>query len=419
VTSVALRVVAGRPEMPAGPGPASVALAACPLAVMRLDLGDFRNYARLRLETPARPVVLVGPNGAGKTNLLEAISFLAPGRGLRRAALAEPQRAGAPDGAGWAVAARLDTPGGEVAVGTGLPAGGSDGRRGGARRAVRVDGADARGQAALAERLNIVWLTPDMDRLFQEAPSVRRRFLDRLVFGYDPGHATRINAYEKALAERARLLRDGADRAWLAAVEETLAREGVAVAAARRETVARLDAALAAADAGSADDFPRAAMALDGEVEGWLAEGPALAAEERLAAAFAASRAIDAAAGRALRGPHRSDLAVRHRDADTPAARGSTGEQKALLAAIVLAHARLVAAQTGAPPLLLLDEVTAHLDPRRRAALFARVLALGAQAWFTGTDAAAFAPLAGHAHFLRVEAATLRPFDPSLTVETT
>lgn len=357
--------------------------AACAPHVARLSLRDFRSYAALELATEARLVVLTGPNGAGKTNLLEALSFLSPGRGLRRARLAEATRYGA---AGWTVAAAIVMPHGEVTVGTGF-------RGEGERRAVRIDGADAPGPAALAEAFGLAWLTPQMDRLFSEGPGARRRFMDRLVFAFDPGHAARVSAYEKAMRERARLLEQGgADPAWLSALEAQMAERGVAVAAARRDALARLARALAEAPG----PFPRAEAAVDGVVEAWLDEAPAVEVEARFAAALKEARRADAPCP----GPHRSDLAVRHAAKGIPAALCSTGEQKALLIAILLANARLERARRGMPPVLLLDEATAHLDAERREALFEELLALGAQAWLTGQERAPFSPLRGRAQFL-------------------
>jgi DNA replication and repair protein RecF len=269
---------------------------------------------------------------------------------------------------------------------------------------VRIDGENARGQAALGEVIGVTWLTPQMDRLFIEGPSARRRFLDRLVLGLDPAHAARVSSYEHAMRERSRLLRDGqtsnrpGDPVWLEAIEETVAAQGVAVAAARRDAVERLDAACAAADG----PLPRARLSLQGTLETWLDELPALAAEERFRAALKDSRAADAAAGGATIGPHRSDLAVAHAEKGIPAESMSTGEQKALLISIVLAHARLQRRTRGEPPLLLLDEVAAHLDAARRDALFATLLDLESQVWLTGTDAAIFAPLRHAARFLSV-----------------
>ena len=251
-----------------------------------------------------------------------------------------------------------------------------------------------------------MWLTPPMDRLFLEGPSARRRFLDRLVLGLDPGHASRVAAYDQALRERSRLLRDGpADPSWLAALEEVMAQQGVAVAAGRREAVQRLDQACAEA----AGPFPRARLRLVGTVEGWLETLPALAAETRLASALAANRQDDARTGATAVGPHRSDLAVSLAEKGIAAESASTGEQKALLITILLAHATLRRAVRGEPPLLLLDEIAAHLDASRRAALFEALLRLDAQAWLTGTDAALFAPLRGDAQFLSVQDGSLSP----------
>jgi DNA replication and repair protein RecF len=367
------------------------------VGVTRLVLTDFRNYREARLTLGSEPVVLTGPNGAGKTNLLEAVSFLAPGRGLRGAKLSEIDRRQAPGcedpAPGWAVAAVVATGRGTLRVGTGR-----DGLAG-ERRTVRIDGEPIRSQAALGERLGLVWLTPSMDRLFVEGPGGRRRFLDRLVLGLDPGHASHVAAYEHALRERSRLLRDGpADPAWLAALEGVMAERGVAVAAGRREAVQRLDRVCAEAEG----PFPRARLTLVGMVEDWLGAMPALAAEERLAAALAANRQSDAQAGGALLGPHRSDLAVGLAEKGIAAELASTGEQKALLISILLAHAKLQRALRGEPPLLLLDEIAAHLDTSRRAALFEELLRLDGQAWLTGTDAALFTPLRHRAQFLSV-----------------
>ena len=365
-------------------------------AVHRLALTDFRSYARLRLDVDARPVVLFGANGAGKTNVLEAISFLAPGRGLRRSRLTDVARRGA--STGWAVAAEVVGPDGVPAdIGTGT-VGETDAASG--RRAVRIDESAQRGPASLAEVLTLVWLTPQMDRLFQDDATARRRFLDRLVFGYDPLHARRVAAYERALRQRARLLRTGnANPGWLAALEETMAEYGIAVAAARRELVARLEGGLAQ----GVGPFPRAAIAVDGTVENWLDGMAAVDAEFAFRAALAESRSRDAESGGAAVGPHRSDMAVQHLANDLPAPLCSTGEQKALLISIVLADARLKAARRRAAPLLLLDEVVAHLDGERRTALFDEILALGAQAWLTGTDRDAFSPLGDAAQFLAVD----------------
>jgi DNA replication and repair protein RecF len=282
---------------------------------------------------------------------------------------------------------------GPVRIGTGREP------EGGERRIVRIDGEPARSQAALGERLSVLWLTPQMDRLFVEGPGGRRRFLDRLVLGLDPAHATRVAGYEQALRERARLLRDGpSDPVWLAALEEVMAQQGVAVAAGRRDAIERLDRVCAEADGA----FPRARLALIGTVEDWLGRMPALATEEQFKAALMANRTSDTAAGGAVLGPHRSDLAVSYADKGVAAESASTGEQKALLIAILLAQVTLQRATRGEPPLLLLDEVAAHLDQGRRAALFEALAGLESQTWVTGTDTALFAPLRNCARFLSV-----------------
>ena len=369
------------------------------LWIGRLALTDFRCYARAELTADGRPVVLTGPNGAGKTNLLEALSFLAPGRGLRSARLGAVDRRlpGAQTSVGpWAVAARLHSPSGEVAIGTGREAPIGEERR--ERRALRIDGIPAKGQTPLGELLAVIWLTPQMDRLLQEGASGRRRFLDRLVFAFDPAHAARVGEWEHAWRERQRLIEEAADPAWLSAIEQRLAESGVAIAAARRELVARLGSATAVPG-----PFPRPELALDGEVEAWLEESPALAVEERLRAALARSRSSDGGGP----GAHRSDLKVVHGQKGVLAAEASTGEQKALLVALVLAHARLMAAERGAPPVLLLDEVAAHLDEERRRHLFEALLSLGAQAWMTGTEEALFQPLGAAAQFFRIKDAAI------------
>ncbi|MGE3933722.1 MAG: DNA replication/repair protein RecF [Rhodospirillaceae bacterium] len=376
----------------------------------RIGLTDFRGYARLRLDLDPRPVVLTGPNGAGKTNLLEAVSFLVPGRGLRRARLAEVGRRdpGAAAGRPWAVAATVATPDGPVDIGTGLEATEEADDDGAGRRAVRIDGVARRGQAALADVVSALWLTPEMDRLFTESAGARRRFLDRMVYGFDRGHAARVAAYEHAMRERGRLLREGAGRAdpaWLGALEARMAENGIAIVAARQALVGRLNTACA----NGVGPFPAARLSLGGEVEAWLAAGPALAAEDRLRDRLVAARREDAESGGAAAGAHKSVLDAHHILKGVPAAQCSTGEQKALLVSITLAQARLQAVERGAPPILLLDEVAAHLDAARRAALYEEIAALGAQAWMTGTDADAFAPWGAGAQFLRVEDARLTP----------
>jgi DNA replication and repair protein RecF len=370
------------------------------LAVRQVRLTDFRNYRGLRLDCGPEPVVLVGANGAGKTNLLEALSFLVPGRGLRRARLDEITRRARgeePVASTWAVAATLDTAQGRLAIGTGLEPARNEG--GMPRRVVRIDGRPAASQTALGLHAAAVWLTPQLDRLFLDGPGERRRFLDRLVTALHPEHAGDVAAYENALRQRSRLLGEGnRDPHWFTALEDTMARHGVALAAARADTVHRLDAAARL----GVGPFPRASLAMAGEVDGWIASMAALDVEDRLRAELAAGRLRDAEAGTTSCGPHRSDLSVRHLDLDLPAAEGSTGQQKALLVSITMAHARLVALSRGQPPLLLLDEIAAHLDAERRAALFEEIVALRAQSWMTGTDAGLFEPLAGRAQLLRV-----------------
>lgn len=373
-------------------------------AIRRLSLSDFRCYRTLRLETDNRPVVLTGPNGAGKTNILEALSFLVPGRGLRRAGAADITRHGLPAGSPWAVAASLDGPAGRVEIGTGREAGHE-------RRSVRIDGKPAK-PGDLSGLVSALWLTPAMDRLFIEGTSGRRRFLDRLVFGLVAGHGAESGAYEHAMRERTRLLRaarDGGPRpdpAWIAALEEGMARHGARIAQARVETIARLDAACRA----GLGPFPAAGLAVDGEIERWLAGGTSPdAAEDRFRSALRLARARDEAAGAATMGPHRSDLLVRHVPKDLPAGQCSTGEQKAVLVSIVLAQGRVPDQTGGRAPLLLLDEVAAHLDEVRRAALYDELCALRAQSWMTGTDAALFAGFGERAQFFRVTDATVTP----------
>lgn len=337
--------------------------------ISRLVLTDFRNHRDVVLHAGPGFVVLAGDNGAGKTNVLEAVSLLAPGRGLRRASLSEMARQGGAGGFG--VAARL---GEEAEVATGTQTGAPE------RRIVRINGANA-AATALAEWLTVLWLTPAMDRLFVEPASERRRFLDRLTLALHAGHAVHANRYEAAMRQRNRILaEEGApDPDWLAALEARMAEHGAAIDAARRETVALLGARLA----GSSDpSFPNAVLSIEGQVE------------PDLAAALAQSRSRDAAAGRTLVGPHRQDLLVTHAGKGQPAHLCSTGEQKALLLGIVLAHAELVAERTGTPPVLLLDEVAAHLDPGRRNALFTRLEGRG-QVWMTGTEMAVFDGLPG------------------------
>lgn len=384
--------------------PAAVALSpqltpARPLAVARLSLQDFRNYARLSLDTGGRPVVLHGPNGAGKTNLLEAISLLAPGRGLRQARLPDLDRRNG--GGHWSMSALVEGRDGPVEVWTGLATEGE-------RRGLVLDGQAARSSQALAETLSLIWLTPAMDRLFMEGAGERRRFLDRLVLAVDPTHGRRVALYERTLRERSVLLRGGrADPAWLGALERRAAEAGVAIAAARRELLTGLEAMLARLS----PPFPRPRLDLVDDTGAQLGRLPAVEVEQRLAAGLAASRTEDVHAGGAAVGPHRADLEAADRDNGEPARLASTGRQKAYLLSIVLAEAALRRALHGDVPVLLLDEVAAHLDEARRRALFDLLDDLGCQFWLTGTDRSIFEPLAARARLFNVCEATLTADD--------
>ncbi len=435
------------------------------LWVERLALTNFRSYAQAVIETGPEPQVIAGANGAGKTNLLEALSLLAPGQGMRRAPFSEIPRNGG-DG-GFAVASRVHTLNGVAEIGTGLRAGAiSNGRvldddndgdgdvamgpplsrpqsvahprqagtlsppsagtgRGSSERTsertseratertgriVRIDGVAQSGSGVLADYLEIVWVTPAMDGLFTGAASERRRFLDRLILCFDPGYRTIAGRFERAMTSRNRLLSDGVrDNAQLSGFEQVMSEAGIAVAAARLEAVSAMAAIVArrkARDPNSA--FPWSDFALEGRIEQALATMPAVEAEDGYARVLRETRERDRGAGRTLDGPHRSDLVVGHGPKQIAARLCSTGEQKALLLGLVLAHAELLTErQEGAAPVLLLDEITAHLDEHRRAALFEEILRLKAQAWMTGTDAASFTALAGRARFWRVDEARI------------
>jgi DNA replication and repair protein RecF len=382
--------------------------------ISHLTLTAFRNFRALTLEIEPSPLVFTGPNGAGKSNLLEAVSFLSPGSGMRSAGLREVDCRhldNAANNRAWAVHARYSGRQGAFALGTGR-----DPREDGAdetardRRLCRIEGAPARSQAAFAEILSILWLTPSMDRIFVERSSLRRRFLDRLVAGLHPDHPSRVSAYEQAMRERARVLRGEGpaverterDR-WLSGVEAEMAGHAVAIAAARVETADALNAAMDEA----VGPFPRADLLIEGSVELSLQERPALEAEDLLRDRLVAAREGDAAGGITQWGTHRSDLRAAFRGrqlgaAALDAAQASTGEQKALLISILLSQARLSRARRGEAPLLLLDEVAAHLDPDRRRYLYKEVLALGSQAWFTGTETELFRPLREAAQFFTI-----------------
>lgn len=372
--------------------------------VERLLLTNFRNYTSLSLSVDARPVVLTGANGSGKTNLLEALSLLTSGQGLRRASYPELARFG---GTGWAVAARLNSPLGAADIGTGQT---DDSSRAG--RTVRVDGVTQSGSGALADHVEMLWLTPAMDGLFTGPAGDRRRFLDRLVGCFDPGYRTRLGQFERATQQRNRLLAEGVrEEARFEGFERVMAETGVAIAAARAASVAELAAAIEMRRSQSTDSpFPWSELALAGTLESALAARPAVDVEDDYCRLLARERERDRAAGRALDGPHRSDLVVGHGPKELPARVCSTGEQKALLIGLILAHADLVAQRRGgAAPVLLLDEITAHLDPLRRAALFDEIVALGSQAWMSGTDPDAFSALGKRGQMHRVEEGRISP----------
>jgi DNA replication and repair protein RecF len=367
--------------------------------IEKLKLHNFRCYDSAVLqELHGGLIVLWGANGVGKTNILEALSLFSPGRGLRSAragdlqnnAIAEP----------WAVSALLRTEyGDDVRIGTGLD---PNSKPGAEKRTVRINGKTERSQASFSKHLACVWLTPQMDRLFIDSGRERRKFLDRLVFTFDPGHSGRVIRYENALSQRSKLLREGKDEdVWLSALEQQMAETGVAIAAARREYVQRLQEACKAADDKA---FPRSRIGAKGHLEEWLEEGnaPALEVEERFKIALKSSRARDSVIGGALEGPHKSDLAVVYDAKNMAADQCSTGEQKALLIGIILAHSRLIKAERGVSPILLLDEVVAHLDESRRSALYEILHDLGAQCWLTGTEKGLFSGIGRGAQFFDV-----------------
>jgi DNA replication and repair protein RecF len=372
----------------------------------RLTLANFRSYHTAQVELAgAGPVVLTGANGAGKTNLIEAISLLAPGRGLRRATIEEFAFSEG-DGA-WAVNAEIEGMLGLATLGTGIDP--PTVENASPTRQCRVDREAVSSAAAFADHLRVVWLTPAMDRLFNGPASERRRFLDRLVLAVDAAHSGRVSALERSLRSRNRLLEDAtSDPHWLDAVEHETAEVAVAVAAARSETLARLAAALAGAR-DAAPEFPRAEVALDGWMEQLLPQHSATEIEDRYRALLKDNRVRDAAAGRTLDGPHLSDLKVSHAGKGIAAADASTGEQKALLIRLVLAHAGLIKDMTGFAPVLLLDEVIAHLDPARRASLYDALAGLGAQVWMTGADPAAFGDIMDRAQIFEIAPGQVRP----------
>ena len=375
-------------------------------AITHLTLTDFRSYTRAELALTGRPVFLVGSNGAGKTNLLEAISLFTPGRGLRNAAQQELGRRepGEPLGRPWAVAIVVEQDGDPVRLGTGTD------QAGASRRTVRREG-ETVPPGRLADHLRQVWLTPAQDRLFLEGAGDRRRFFDRLVFAAEPGHAAHASAYEKSQRERLKLLTEGpADPAWLSALEGRMAEAGTLMVEARVRTLQALQSEI---DSRGDRPFPQARLTLTGDWEILVGQGiEASEIEARLARALAGSRDRDGGAGRSLTGPHRGDLEVIHLEKDRPAAECSTGEQKALILNLVLAQAARLSRVESAPnPILLLDEVAAHLDRRRRAALYDEITALGLQAFLTGTDEHLFEDVRDHAQGVRVDGQGLTLLD--------
>lgn len=374
----------------------------------QLKLTHFRNYSGLSLDIDQRHVVLTGENGAGKTNLLEAVSFLSPGRGLRRTSydrVSQALSADDPQAGTWTVFTALNGAEGPVNIGTGIAANatGVD-----TQRKVHMNGAPAKSAESLLEHSRIVWLTPSMDGLFTGPASDRRRFLDRMVLAIDPTHGRRVSNFERAMRSRNKLLEtDGANNSWMDGIEAQLAETGVAIAFARRELVALLQSIIAKTTAQSDDLFPNADITLDGTLEDLIRDGAAADLEDSYRALLCRSRPRDRAAGRTLEGPHRSNLVVRHGPKNMEAALCSTGEQKALLLGLILAHAQLVGDISGMAPILLLDEVAAHLDESRRAGLFDVIDRLGCQAWMTGTDAPMFEALGDRAQFFTVAAGSV------------
>lgn len=364
-----------------------------------LKLSHFRCYSNLALNLTEQPVVLTGENGAGKTNILEAISFLIPGRGLRRAKLTEIVQQGSQQP--WAVATTLSQGNYSTAIGTGL----ETLEEGTERRVVKIDGKKISGQAPLAQHLNITWLTPQMDRLFTEGASGRRKFLDRLVYGFDPTHAQRVNQYEQALRERRKLLQERRmDPYWLNGLEDTIASHGIAILVARKHVVDELTLALREAE----DHFPQATLFMEGVLETFLDTHSALETEDYFRKKLAETRNLEAETGSTPLGAHKSDLIVIFTPKGQKAAFCSTGEQKVLLLSIIMAASRLLSARKHSTPLLLLDEVIAHLDVARRSALFQVLVNLNMQVWLTGTDAVLFEELKDHAQFFHVQAGMVR-----------
>ena len=372
----------------------------------KLSLQNYRCYEHASLENlQSGLIVLCGANGAGKTNILEAISLLTPGRGLRGAKALDIQKSDSPTS--WGISAKVETATDnsksvEVTLGTGLNPEND-------RRMSRINGALAKSQMALADYLACLWLTPQMDRLFLEGSSGRRRFLDRMIFAFDPSHSGRVTRYENALRQRAKLLsEDGWEESWVNSLEKQMAETGVAITAARMDFLDKLKASFSP-DQDIDHYFPKANMQLTGALEDLLENYPALEAENKFVELLIQSRPYDAVAGGAKNGAHKTDLDVTYAAKNMPAAQCSTGEQKALLVSIILAHGRLMNAERGAPPVLLLDEIAAHLDEDRREALFSQLTAMGGQVWMTGTDPVLFESIKNQAQFFEVKSAQITP----------
>ena len=383
-------------------------------AIRKLSVSAFRNYKNLRLELSRKPIVLTGHNGAGKTNLMEALSFLTPGTGLRKARLSnidmvsaknEDQLAEITDGTQryWAVSVDLELENEKLVIGTGrdekAAASGSD------KRIVRINGQQAKSHSVLLEYLALSWITPQMDRLFLDGLSQRRRFLDRLVYAFDPKHAGRVSAYTYAIRERSRLIKSGnTDDAWYLALENKIAETGVAIVAARRELVNRLGPIASR----SLGPFPGAILKLVGDIECWLSNAAALEVEDRYKRELIEARKSRNREPFSIPGPHKTDLVVSHSIKNIPASQCSTGEQKALLIAIILSHARLRKIEFGHSPLILLDEVTAHLDSQRREMLFDMLESLDSQVWMTGTEVSLFTSIQTRAQFFEISNGEVR-----------
>lgn len=369
----------------------------------QLILQNYRCYQTARLENiQSGLVVLCGANGAGKTNILEAISLLTPGRGLRSAKAVDMQRHDSPQA--WGIHAKIsDQNGIENQLATGL-----NPQKG--QRQVRINGADAKSQMALSDYLSCLWLTPQMDRLFLEGASSRRQFLDRMIFAFDPSHSGRVRRYENAMRQRSKLLQEPhPDVVWLSSLESQMAETGIAIAAARLDFVTRLQSACVSADAEEENYFPKAHLTAKGTIENLLQNMPAIEVEKAFTYQLEQSRSQDTIVGGAATGPHKSDMDVIYQSKNMPASQCSTGEQKALLIGLVLAHGRMMMAERGAPPILLLDEIAAHLDEARRMALFERLSALGGQVWMTGTDVVLFQDIAQKAQFFTIDSAQIMP----------